>query len=215
VNIVNYNHAALARRVFAGARRRSRARIRRRVAAYYSHRAAALSTHSYHYYSAAGRSHYLKERKKNGILSDWWLSAVRIYIISQYTHTRIIIIYVYVNRLASLIIDSPFADAVPRRPVDDAKEAHLFGGLWLIAIYKHTHTHSSGTSSRSYDIYTWIYTYLHTYTSVVYMYIACRSPPRGWSSSSSSSSNAAKTTDPNLTCCTPDDARPNETDTPL
>lgn len=42
----------------------------------------------------------------------------------------------------------PFADAVPRRPVDDAKEAHLFGGLWLIAIYKHTHTHTAAELRR-------------------------------------------------------------------
>jgi len=125
----------------------------------------------------------------------------------------IIIIIIYVNRLAGLIIDPPPAPGAPYlgRPVDDARRsAHLFGGVRLIAIYKHTHTRqrtwstsSSSLSSSSYDIY-YMRTYTHTHTHtrvylhythryvlthmgrrVVYMYIACRPPPRGRSTSSS------------------------------
>lgn len=55
-----------------------------------------------------------------------------------------------------------FANAVPRRPVDDAKEAHLFGGLWLIAIYKHTHTAAELRRGRMTYILGSIRTYIRT-----------------------------------------------------
>jgi len=70
------------------------ARIRRRVIAYYSHRAAALSTHSYHYYSAAGRSHYLKERKKTeSYPTDGYLPCEYILYRNIYTHTHTLVYY--------------------------------------------------------------------------------------------------------------------------
>lgn len=75
-----------------------------------------------------------------------------IYYIAIRTRVYIIIIIIYVNRLAGLIIDSPSllpppGDTVPRETGRRRRRsAHLFGGVRLIAIYKHIHTRTAADS---------------------------------------------------------------------